>query len=313
LRYFVAGAFFFSIGTLALARLHSEWRKKYALAPRRPKLADGCHHVYVDVGSNIGVHSRFLFEPEKYPKATLALNIFNANFGSPIDRDGRDICVFAWEPNPAHAVRHQKLEVAYASLGWRYHYMPFGAGDQDGTLTFRHIGDEDKKEWGFSAARAPVKEGEDGGIEEKVPVKRLSAWLAQEIQGRLPPEKIHGVYGDGPGSEPTVVMKLDIEGSEFIVLPDLMFTGVLCETVDHIFGEFHLFDNKFFPMVFSPDEETGKGGLELINASWAGTYKKNLLRAFRSLRGSCRTTFDEGHSEIYLHDGQPLPGVNKIV
>ena len=36
------------------------------------KLADGCYHVFLDVGSNIGMHVRFLLEPHKYPKAKIA-------------------------------------------------------------------------------------------------------------------------------------------------------------------------------------------------------------------------------------------------
>ena len=39
---------------------------------RQPKLADGCYHVFLDVGSNIGMHVRFLFEPFLYNKAHLA-------------------------------------------------------------------------------------------------------------------------------------------------------------------------------------------------------------------------------------------------
>ena len=27
-------------------------------------LGNGCYHVFIDAGSNVGVHGRFLFEPE---------------------------------------------------------------------------------------------------------------------------------------------------------------------------------------------------------------------------------------------------------
>ena len=39
--------------------------------PRRRRLADGCHHVYLALDANIGVHSRFLFGPSQYPDAKL--------------------------------------------------------------------------------------------------------------------------------------------------------------------------------------------------------------------------------------------------
>ena len=35
-------------------------------------LGDGCYHIFIDAGSNRGVHGRFLFEPEKYPKSKFA-------------------------------------------------------------------------------------------------------------------------------------------------------------------------------------------------------------------------------------------------
>ena len=51
-----------------------------SITPQNP--LDGCYHVYLDVGSNIGVQIRKLFEPENYPNATV-LQIFNENFSHP--------------------------------------------------------------------------------------------------------------------------------------------------------------------------------------------------------------------------------------
>ena len=42
---------------------------------------DGCHHVYLDVGSNIGVQVQKLYEPKKYPEAPIH-SIFNESFGN---------------------------------------------------------------------------------------------------------------------------------------------------------------------------------------------------------------------------------------
>jgi len=50
---------------------------RVTLEPTR--LADGCWHVYLDVGSNIGVQVRKLFEPQLYPNATF-LNVFSTRF-----------------------------------------------------------------------------------------------------------------------------------------------------------------------------------------------------------------------------------------
>ena len=62
-------------------------------------LGNGCYHVFIDAGSNVGVHGRFLFEPTKYPKSVFAKK-FNVLFGK--HWTCQNICVFAFEPNPKH-------------------------------------------------------------------------------------------------------------------------------------------------------------------------------------------------------------------
>ena len=95
---------------------------------------DGCFHVFLDVGANIGVHGRFLFEPEKYPRAHTAKSIFDSEFGS--DRDNRDICSFEFEPNPAHRPKLEAKSNAYRAMGWRYEYIQAAAGDFNGYIRF---------------------------------------------------------------------------------------------------------------------------------------------------------------------------------
>ena len=34
--------------------------------PAGSRLGDGCHHVFLDVGANVGVQTRKLFEPDLY-------------------------------------------------------------------------------------------------------------------------------------------------------------------------------------------------------------------------------------------------------
>ena len=62
---------------------------------------DGCYHVYLDVGSNIGIQVRKLFEPHLYPKAKVH-KIFDHFFGQAEFREISDICVVGFEPNPNH-------------------------------------------------------------------------------------------------------------------------------------------------------------------------------------------------------------------
>ena len=41
----------------------------YDLRERVGNATNGCVNVFVDAGANIGIHTRFLFEPAKYPKS----------------------------------------------------------------------------------------------------------------------------------------------------------------------------------------------------------------------------------------------------
>ena len=43
-------------------------------------MLDGCYHVYLDVGSNIGVQVRKLYQPGFYPGAGV-LKVFQEAFG----------------------------------------------------------------------------------------------------------------------------------------------------------------------------------------------------------------------------------------
>ena len=69
-------------------------------------MLDGCYHIYLDVGSNIGVQVRKLFEPERYHGAPVH-EIFTSQFGSPAKRrmslnGGNYLCAVGFEPNSHH-------------------------------------------------------------------------------------------------------------------------------------------------------------------------------------------------------------------
>ena len=64
---------------------------------------DGCYHVYLDVGSNVGVQVRKLFEPSLYPKAPF-VTVFDKEFG-PVEARKKSVCAVGFEPNPHHTKR----------------------------------------------------------------------------------------------------------------------------------------------------------------------------------------------------------------
>jgi hypothetical protein len=68
-----------------------------------------CSDLYLDLGSNIGVQPRKLFEPECYPGA-LALDKFADFFGEPGSRRRGRVCVVGFEPNVKHAGRLRAVE-----------------------------------------------------------------------------------------------------------------------------------------------------------------------------------------------------------
>mmetsp|Transcript_12325 Transcript_12325/g.25042 ORF Transcript_12325/g.25042 Transcript_12325/m.25042 type:complete len:349 (-) Transcript_12325:1528-2574(-) len=274
----------------------------------KSKLADDCHHIYLDLGSNIGIHSRLLYQPHLYPHALKSKFLFDQQFGP--HRHNNDLCVFAFEPNPIHRERHVNLTRYFGQLGWRYHYLPFAVSDSYGNGTFYHNGDGHKEEIGFGDHRLIGK----GAVEEVVPTIRLVDWIREEVRGRRLPKKVFGkyggIYGGGDG-KPKVVMKMDIESMEYRVLPDLMFSGVLCQEVDFIYGEFH-----DWPVDYEPHGGRSRGNAGGIGNRIRGelhlkkgevmNFQRELIKAFDSVN-DCRTReffyFDD---ETYAHDGVPL-------
>lgn len=263
-----------------------------------PKLADGCYHVFLDVGSNIGIHARFLLEPSLYPKATIARNFFQSHFGPEEQRDNRDFCIFAFEPNPSHLQRHQEMKRVYETMGWRYYPIHGGVSDQDGNLTFYHIGDE----YGFTTLKSSCRKRCDP---EYVPVYRLSSWIKREIHGRKLPQL---PYGTGYSNGPQVVMKMDVEMMEWILFPDLLLSGVLCEDIDAMMGEFHLQGNWFFyPITFEGHGIQGASSNFTLKSWEEGDKLKNEWLTMMERNPHCNTVLSMRDDETYRLDGMHWP------
>lgn len=255
-----------------------------------PALADGCYHVFLDVGSNLGVHGRFLFEPEKYPLAHFT-KLFDEQFGP--NRKKIPICVFAFEPNPRHKAHQQATEKAYQRMGWRYHYIQAAVSDQAGSLTFYrngHVAEGfENEEWGFSL----VPTGNlTEAIEQAVTVQTvdLAQWFKDNIQFRRLPTIDSSLT---LGKPPTIMMKMDIESAEFRTLPHLALTGVACQ-IDKLIGEAHV----HWP------EPVMTRGLNLTSSE----LKQELLKSVAMVMQAegCKPMYEQD-DESYLHDGSPLP------
>ena len=112
-----------------------------------------CSYVYLDVGTNIGVQIRKLFEPARYPKAPV-LPIFDQQFGTNRKKVAisGSLCVIGIEMNPSHTDRLLKLEKHYKNnCGYRVHIITETAASTfDGQTDFWSDGDSKRKEWGAS-------------------------------------------------------------------------------------------------------------------------------------------------------------------
>lgn len=264
---------------------------------KKPHLGDGCYHVFLDVGSNIGVHGRFLFEPDKFPESKSSVAMFAEEFGA--TRDNRDFCVFAFEPNPKFAKRQFELESVYKSMGWRYYFIFAGASNKDGNCTFYHDHMKDAEiELGFSAVAKKTVYGGDAWP-TIVPVIRLSKWIQHEIRDRKIPIDPIIRHKNGP----QVIMKLDVEGLEYRIFPDLLTTGALCETVNLVMGEFHYSPayKNFFPMNLTSD---GKNVLEtwLYALPIAGFFTRLV-----EISENCITRISLQDDESYVSDPIEYP------
>ena len=107
-----------------------------------------CRHVYLDIGSNIGVQVRKLFEPQKYldtpdpdyrhvrrgaagMKVHLVrtLRVWDEHFG-PAPRC--NVCAIGLEPNPTHRARLQQVQRRLRAAGAGVLFFEAAASDRAG-------------------------------------------------------------------------------------------------------------------------------------------------------------------------------------
>eukprot|EP00581_Thalassiosira_minuscula_P008239 CAMPEP_0183709508 /NCGR_PEP_ID=MMETSP0737-20130205/5546_1 /TAXON_ID=385413 /ORGANISM="Thalassiosira miniscula, Strain CCMP1093" /LENGTH=322 /DNA_ID=CAMNT_0025937631 /DNA_START=227 /DNA_END=1195 /DNA_ORIENTATION=- len=270
---------------------------------RRAKLGDGCYHVFLDIGSNIGIHARFLYEPDLYPDSKSSVPAFEREFGYP--RDNRDYCVFSFEPNPKFEARHLELQRAYEEMGWHYYPIIAGASNAEGNMTFYHSAFEAEAwETGFSAVTPTTLYG-GNATAKTVKIIRLATWIIDEIQDRIIPNMPHSTHF----MEPRVIMKLDIEGLEYRVFPDLLTTGALCNNVHFLMGEFHYGpgNHNYFPINVTTD------GRHVLHTRKDGQRLAPQLLHMVDITDTCMTRISLEDDESYLEDPHEYPTPNGTV
>ena len=268
----------------ALPDLKSMADNEAALAAK----LEGCHNVFIDAGANIGMHARFLFEPQAYPDSTF-VSVFDKYFGA-ADQRGKTTCAIEFEPNPMHAARHEKLSAAYAKVGWRVVFAPYAVSDAAGQLTFFDNDGGDNEDWGFGETN--VHDANTTFNVNTIDLPRFVELLSEgkpiEKEGETTPSGVH---------ERHVVIKMDIESAEYAVLPPMVGRGSLCRFVDYIAAEFHSRFAKESPIVFEGRE------LGSFTEDQANALQKTLTGMVIDNADSCRIkTLGDEDDETYLHD-----------
>jgi len=240
-----------------------------------PSMFEGCSKVFIDVGSNAGTHIRKLFEPEKYPNSTY-LEIFDHAFGDSSFRGqasaASGICAFGFDANPRWEPRYREIEAAYSKQGWRARWFaPVLVSNETGYGTFYLNPDEEHNDWGSSIFNL----GDSTNASVSVPEIELAQFLK---------------FLNSHAAAGYKLMKMDIEGAEFYVLPDLIKNKLLCE-----------------------------GSLNQMTIEWHDRFltSNSSLQAARNLieqvegPGKCSPSKDTEvlllDDESYLMDGIPLP------
>ena len=240
-----------------------------------------CNGIFIDAGANVGMHARFLFEPRFYNTSTF-LPVFDEFFGPAPARERvggvSRLCAIAFEPNPAHRQRFERLSEAYNQAGMRLVYAPYGVSDARGNLTFYHNTGHTAQELAFSTSRQSA-DAEEVVIDTIDLARMLTLLTAQRRR--------------------VVVMKMDIEGSEFMVLPHLIAHGAFCNMLDHASVEFH---ERYAPFHFTGHQMASS----LATEAGALTTKTVLTSMVRDSGDGCRTRrIDERDDERYRADRSP--------
>jgi hypothetical protein len=183
-------------------------------------LLDGCGYVYIDLGTNIGVQIRKLYEPHLYPDAPV-LPLFKQIFGNHTN----EVCSVGFEANPLHDNYLKEFESYCLRRNWRVKiFTSTAVSISERNLTFyTEPGNEGNNQWGASLE---IMQGTNRG-NITVPSVDIVKWFKTTVLNR----KISPDF-----TLPRIMMKSDIEGHDSVVIANLILSGMYC-SIDLIYGE----------------------------------------------------------------------------
>eukprot|EP00756_Hemistasia_phaeocysticola_P064442 Hpha_TRINITY_DN779_c0_g1::TRINITY_DN779_c0_g1_i1::g.28891::m.28891 len=220
------------------------WADSDEEAIRRLVSASGCLSVYFDVGTNIGVQIRKVFEPHLYPKAPILRHFTKWLGAQDTLRRLCGVCVFGFEPNPRHRPRNTELQKRYLEAGAAVHMFEAAASIVDGQASFTVSatapGDttDSNLDWGGNTVGHVRKDKDDKTRitpTENLTVRTLDLARIMSVVR----EAVDKEAKQQNTSRGSVVMKMDIEGMEYAVLPHMVRSRILCEYIDFMYLEWH--------------------------------------------------------------------------
>lgn len=277
-----------------LARLYSLEHQHDEEVIRELMVTHRCEAVYLDVGSNIGVQIRKLFEPQKYPGAPVH-SLFTETFAS---TDRCRVCAIGVEPNPRHRNRLSQLQTRLTAAGAGVLIFEAAAGNADGALTLQYGARKSSFE---DAGASTLGIGRYRGRSEAVVRMIRLARLVRLVRAQL--DVTAGRAGTPPGqrAKNKILMKLDIEGSEWTVLTDLMESGALC-AVDSVFVEYHDAD---FDRIGAEAAPLRRAALRTMRDTVRSLH--TTVSAALGADSSCPTRVVKLDDETFVRDPAPWP------
>lgn len=202
--------------------LTSSDQSSSAIIPRsQENILDGCQYVYIDLGTNIGVQIRKLYEPHLYPNASI-LPLFQTVF----ENHSSEVCTVGFEANPIHSDYLKEFENYCLKRNWRVKiFVPMAVSTRDGNVTF-YTTPGDKGTDTYQVA-ASLDMRADGKAKITVPSIDIVSWFKNTVLTRK-------ILGESNTSR--VMMKHDIEEHDPYVLTNFIVRGVYC-SIDVIYGE----------------------------------------------------------------------------
>jgi FkbM family methyltransferase len=226
-----------------------------------------CAGIFLDFGSNVGVQARKFFEPDLYPNAPL-VPLFERLYG-PVETRRKKFCVIGFEANPHHTERLKLVENCHRKLGWKtIFFSETAVSNKDGVVDFYADAEPEHNEWGSS-----IFDHNKKNLKYSIKSVDIASFIKKNLAVNF---------------TRTVVAKMDIEGSEYIVLPHMLESEILCnETLAEIMIEWH---PKMVPVEQKEIVQKSENIMHLLSKQTCVVTKV--------------TNFDD---ESYLFDTKPFP------